>query len=93
MSAERIANLQGELLAVCRGGRFAETWRKVNGIEGQPDLRGEMSKISRARELREQIAAIDPNAALYFGWAGPGDDQPPAGFIMPFGWATKESTT
>ena len=29
----------------------------------------------RANELREEIKAIDPNAALYYGWAGPGDER------------------
>lgn len=73
-----VADLQRELLAICRGGSFAETWRQVNGITEWPNLRGEFDKVSRVRELREQIIAIDPNACLYYGWAGHCDDRAPA---------------
>lgn len=77
MADRTVESLQRELLAVARGGRFAETWRQVNGIEGHPDLRGELSKLGRIRRLRDQIKAIDPKAARYYGWGGPGDDGPP----------------
>jgi hypothetical protein len=74
-----VDDLQRELLAVCRGGSFAAAWRKVNGIQQWPSLRSEIEKLGRVRELRRQIAAIDPNAALYYGWAGAGDDERPRG--------------
>lgn len=69
-----VEDLQRELLAICKGGSFAETWRKVNGITEWANLKGEISKLARIRSLREQIIAIDPNAALYYGWGGYGDD-------------------
>ena len=74
-----VADLQRELLAVCKGGRYAETWRKLNAPNEWPSLRGEFSKLHRANELREEIKALDQNAALYYGWAGPGDEWPPSG--------------
>lgn len=70
-----IESLQRELLAVARGGKFAETWREINGLSEVPNLRAEIGKLERVRELRTQIRAIDPNAALYYGWAGYGDDR------------------
>jgi hypothetical protein len=73
-----VADLQRELLAVCRGGSFAETWRKVNGVVEWPSLKSQIGKLAHVRQLRKQIVAIDPNACLYFGWAGPGDDVAPA---------------
>lgn len=76
--ARTVDDLQRELLAICKGGSFAETWRRVNAIVEWPSLKGEIGKLSRVNELRRQIAHIDPNAALYYGWAGPGDDAPPA---------------
>jgi hypothetical protein len=72
-----VEDLQRELLAVCRGGAFATAWRLVNGITEWPSLKSEIGKVAHARELRRQIQAIDPNAALYYGWAGPGDDRDP----------------
>lgn len=74
-----VDDLQRELLAVCRGGTFAETWRKVNAIAEWPNLRSELSKVAHVRQLRRQITAIDPMACLYYGWAGYGDDVPPNG--------------
>lgn len=65
-----VDSLQRELLAICRGGKFAESWRKVNEVYEWPNLRNEMSKKSTVEELREQIRAIDPNAATYPGWEG-----------------------
>ena len=72
-----VEDLQRELLAVCRGGSFAESWRKVNAIAEWPSLRSEIGKLAHVRELRRQIAEIDPNAAMYWGWAGPGDTMRP----------------
>jgi hypothetical protein len=73
-NAERtVEDLQRELLAICRGGRFADAWRKVNDIVQWPSLKSEISKLARINALREQIKAIDPNAALYYGWGGHGD--------------------
>ncbi len=73
-----VADLQRELLAVCKGGRCAETWSKLNAPTEWPSLRGEFSKLHRVNKLRAEIRALDPNAALYYGWAGPGDERPQA---------------
>lgn len=74
--ARTVDDLQRELLAICRGGSFADTWRKLNA-EGQwPSLRGEIGRQARLDEIRRQIKAINPNAALYYGWGGPGDTKP-----------------
>jgi hypothetical protein len=72
-----VDDLQRELLAICRGGSFAETWHRLVAPEQWPNLRAEFSKLDRIRILRKQIAALDPKAALYYGWAGHGDDQDP----------------
>jgi hypothetical protein len=72
-----VDDLQRELLAICKGGSFAETWRRLVAPEQWPNLRSEWSKLDRVRVLRRQIAALDPNAALYYGWAGEGDDLDP----------------
>lgn len=71
-----VDSLQRELLAVARGGRFAAAWRQINGLAEVPNLRGEMEKLERVRELRAQIFLLDPNAALYYGWGGHGDIDP-----------------
>lgn len=71
-----VSDLQRELLAVCKGGTFAETWRKVNAIAEWPNLKSEIGKLAHINRLREQIVAINPNAALYYGWGGPGDVAP-----------------
>jgi hypothetical protein len=78
MADARIEPLQRQLLAVLRGGRFTQTWAKVNGIQGSSgiDTRSEIGRLSDAREIRARIRAIDPNAALYYGWGGPGDSAP-----------------
>ena len=73
-----VDDLQHELLAVCKGGSYAETWRKLNAPTELASLRGEFSKLHRANELREEIKALNPNAALYYGWAGHGDERPHA---------------
>jgi hypothetical protein len=77
MTDRTVESLQRELLAVARGGKFAEAWREINGYAEVPNLRAEIGKLSRIRELRAQIRATDPNAALYYGWGGPGDDADP----------------
>jgi len=71
-----VDDLQRELLAICRGGSFADTWRGLNAPDQWSNLRPEISRLVRVRELREQIKALDPSAALYYGWAGHGDDRP-----------------
>lgn len=78
MADPRIAELQRELLAVCKGGHVYATWAKVNGVplNERFDWRGNFGKLRRANEIRAKIIAIDPNAALYYGWAGPGDEPP-----------------
>lgn len=72
-----VADLQRELLAICKGGNAAETYMRVNGITEWPSLRGEFTKVDAVRQLRKQIAAIDPKACLYYGWAGHTDDKGP----------------
>lgn len=76
--ARTVESLQRELLAIARGGKFAESYAKVNGIQGSDEinLRAEIGNLSRILALREQIRAIDPDAALYYGWAGHGDIDP-----------------
>lgn len=69
-----VADLQRELLAICRGGRWADTWRQLNAPVEWPLTN--LGKRHRIAELRKRIAAIDPNAALYYGWAGPDDEAP-----------------
>ncbi len=75
--ARTVEDLQRELLAICRGGSFAETWRKICTAAQWPNLRSEIGKLARVREIRRQIAAINPDACLYYGWAGPGDEPRP----------------
>lgn len=67
---QRIYELQSELLAICRGGSFAETWRKLNCTLEWPNLKNEFTKIAKCNEIRKQIKALNPDAALYYGWAG-----------------------
>ncbi len=79
MADRSIESLQRELLAIARGGKFAEAWAKINGVQGSGaiNLRAEIGKLARIRELRAQIAAINPDAAMYYGWVH-GDDRDPA---------------
>ncbi len=79
-ASRTVESLQRELLAIARGGKFAAAWAKVNGVQGSDgiNLRAEMDKLSRVRELRTQIRMIDPDAALYYGWVAPFDDYDPA---------------
>lgn len=74
-----VESLQRELLAIARGGKFAESYAKVNDIQGADaiNLRAEIGNLARIRDLRAQIAAIDPDAALYYGWGGHGDVRGP----------------
>lgn len=74
--ARTVESLQRELLAIARGGKFAETWREMNGHSHVPNLRDAMEKLARIQYLRVQIIAINPNAALYYGWGVPGDRNP-----------------
>ncbi len=75
-TAATISDLQRRLLHLCRNKRFF----------GGPGTQGEIgfnivsveaSKLRLIHDLRKQIAALDPNAALYYGWAGPADEPPP----------------
>lgn len=74
-----VESLQRELLAIARGGKFEEAWSQVNGVQGSDgiNLRAEIGNLARIRELRAQIAAINPDAALYYGWGGHGDVRGP----------------
>lgn len=72
-----VDDLQRELLAICKGHDSYETWAKVTG---QPinERINEVSRMGKQRvvhDLRLRIYAINPNAALYFGWC-PGEDGP-----------------
>lgn len=70
MSTPTVTDLQRELLAICKGGSAFTTWAQVNGmpINEHVSLRSYLDKAGRVRDLRRQIHALDPNAALYFGW-------------------------
>lgn len=72
MSAARIAELQRALLAIIKGGSSFNTWAEVNGmpLNERTSLRQSISKGIRVRELRLEIHALDPDAALYFNWHG-----------------------
>lgn len=70
-----VDDLQRELLAICRGGSYYETWARVSGLpmNERCDWAGRTQRQQRVREIRRQIHALNPNAALYFGW-GPSDE-------------------
>lgn len=72
--ADRITELQRELLAICRGSYAYETWAKVTEqpISERTDTRGRMRGQARVDEIRRELHAINPDAALYFGW-GPSE--------------------
>jgi hypothetical protein len=72
--ADRITELQRELLAICRGSYAYETWAKVTEqpISERTDWRGRMRGQERVDEIRRELHAINPDAALYFGW-GPSE--------------------
>ena len=72
MSTARITELQRELLAVAKGGKHFNTWAEVNGLplNERQSLRRTLEKEARVREIRREIHAIDPSAALYFSWSG-----------------------
>jgi hypothetical protein len=74
-AARTIADLQRELLAICRGGSYLATWAFVNGVSPSDaaDLAGSVKRAHRVHQLRVEILGLNPDAALYFGWA-PGDD-------------------
>lgn len=71
---DRITELQRELLAICRGSYAYETWAKVTEqpISERTDWRGRTAGQQRVDEIRRELYAINPNAALYFGW-GPSE--------------------
>lgn len=73
IDSDAVEALQRELLAIARGGKHYDSWAKVNGTETTPNLRREIGTLSRINELREKIKAINPDAALYYGWGGHGD--------------------
>lgn len=69
-----VDSLQRELLAICKGGFAYETWARVSGLpmNERCDWVGRESRQRRVDEIRLQIHAINPEAALYFGW-GPSE--------------------
>lgn len=76
MSTDRVTELQRELLAICRGSYAYETWARVTEqpINERTDYRSRMRGQARVDEIRRELHAINPDAALYFGW-GP-DERP-----------------
>jgi hypothetical protein len=74
--ADRITELQRELLAICRGSYTYETWARVTEqpINERADWRGRARGQERIDEIRCELHALNPNAALYFGW-GPTERQ------------------
>lgn len=72
--SERITELQRELLAICRGSYAYETWARVTEqpINERTDWRGRLRGQARVDEIRCELHAINPDAALYFGW-GPSE--------------------
>lgn len=76
MSTPTVDDLQRELLAICKGRDNFEEWARVTGQPVNERI-NEMRRIgdqAAVRQLREQIYAINPDAALYFGWC-PGEDR------------------
>lgn len=71
---DRVTELQRAILDICRGESAYETWAKVAGapINERIDWRGDIGRQISVRGLRDEIRAINPNAALYYGWC-PGD--------------------
>lgn len=65
-----VAMLQRELLSLCPSSRHACL------TQPQVDALTNAQRQDRIAMLRRRIAALDPNASLYYGWAGPGDDDP-----------------
>lgn len=66
-----VSDYQRELLAICKGHDNYETWARVSGQPANERI-NEMGRIGKRRavhELRLKIHALNPEAALYFGWA------------------------
>lgn len=76
--ADRITELQRELLAICRGSYAYETWAKVTEqpINERTDWRGRTRGQERVDEIRCELHSINPDAALYFGWGPSEHDHP-----------------
>jgi len=74
-----VDDFQRELLAICKGRDNYETWAKVTGqpINERINEVRRMGNKRAVHELRLRIHAINPDAALYFGWC-PGEDGPTA---------------
>ena len=82
MSAQHtptVDDLQRELLAICKGHDNYETWARVTGqpINERVNEVARIGNRAAVHDLRLQIHALNPNAALYFGWC-PGEDGPTA---------------
>ena len=68
--APTVADLQRELLSLCPSSRYARM------TQPQADRLTNGQRQDRIALLRHQISRLDPNAALYYGWAGPDDEAP-----------------
>ena len=70
MSAATVTDLQRELLAICKGGRFFNTWAAVNGVpeNERVSFHASISKRRHVFELRARIVTLDPKASIYPGW-------------------------
>lgn len=79
VAAPTVDDMQRELLAICKGHDNYETWARVSGqpINERINEVGRIGKRRAVHDLRLSIHAINPDAALYFGWC-PGEDGPSA---------------
>ena len=72
-----VDDLQKELLAVCRRrNSLVHYWRDDQGKIRWSIIRAERKRRAYIVSLREQIKALNPDAALYYGLAGPDDIKP-----------------
>ena len=74
-----VDDLQRELLSICKRGFAYETTARVGGfpVNARRDDMGRATRQREVDEIRRDIYALNPNAALYFGW-GPNEDGPRA---------------
>lgn len=88
-----VDELQRELLSICKRGFAYEATARVGGfpINARRDDMGRATRQREVDEIRRDIYALNPNAALYFGW-GPNEDGPRAkeAFFAAVAKATKE---
>lgn len=69
-----INDLQRALLKICQTPSAVREWAKVAGmpVDQRIDWAGDSERARKVSEIRNQIRQLNPNAALYYGWA-PGD--------------------